>query len=213
MRTTGYGIACALTALVALAAVLTSLGVMADLMVDLPSWFNWRWWQIVVIACSSVSALAALLVLTIQMCRCCGARCAGPRSPLALLFSLLGFAAHCGMLVSFTVYLAKDFGGDLFVVDSMDGLLRMAGPSGSCIESQNGFDCFGDWPTKWQVMYIFGCAIGLAAWLLALLLCIADLAAAKRRQVADAPQPAMVAIGQVDEFIMRKGAEPAAAMV
>lgn len=63
-------------------------------------------------------------------------------------------------------------------------------------------------------MYIFGCAIGLAAWLLALLLCIADMSMARRRQVAVAPQPAMVAIGQVDEFVVRKqAAEPVATVV
>lgn len=213
MTTTGYGVACAFSVLVALAAAVTSLAVMAELVADMPSGVTWRWWQIVVIACSSASALAALLVLTVQTCRSCGARGAGPRSPLALLLTLLGAAAHCGLLVSFTVYLAKDFSGDLFAGDALDGYPRASLTGDSCVASNNAFDCFSSWPTKWQAMYIFGCAIGLAAWLLALLLCIADMATARRRQVADAPQPAMVAIGQVDEFIMRKGAEPGAAMV
>lgn len=59
-------------------------------------------------------------------------------------------------------------------------------------------------PPAEQAMYIFGCAIGLAAWLLTLLLCCADMATARRRQVADTHHPAMVAIGQVDEFVVRK---------
>lgn len=60
-----------------LAAAVTSLAVMAELVADMPSGVTWRWWQIVVIACSSASALAALLVLTVQVrprnfcfCRC-----------------------------------------------------------------------------------------------------------------------------------------------
>ncbi|KAL4427287.1 hypothetical protein ABPG77_003196 [Micractinium sp. CCAP 211/92] len=210
MAMTGYGVAYALSVLVALAAAVTSLAVTADLVADLPSGVRWRWWQIVVIACSAASMLAALLVLLVQTCRCCGARCAGPNSPLALLFTMLGAAVHCGMLVAFTVYLTTDFSGDLFVEG--DGQTSFNG--GSCVDSNNAFDCFGSWPTKWKVMYIFGCAIGLAAWLLALLLCIADMSMARRRQVAVAPQPAMVAIGQVDEFVVRKqAAEPVATVV
>lgn len=50
-----------------LAAAVTSLAVTADLVADLPSGVRWRWWQIVVIACSAASTLAALLVLLVQV--------------------------------------------------------------------------------------------------------------------------------------------------
>ncbi len=52
-----------------LAAAVTSLAVTADLVADVPSGVRWRWWQIVVIACSAASTLAALLVLLVQVVR------------------------------------------------------------------------------------------------------------------------------------------------
>lgn len=187
MRATPQGIGCALAAFVALAAAATSLGIMADQMINYYTGAAFTWWQITVLACAAVAAAAGVLVILFEVSR--GARCcacfAGPRSTAGVLLCLLGFVAHSGMLVSFTVYLAKYFSRDLS--DAWASSDSSYNASFSCLSGKNAFACFGDWPILWQVMYIFGCAIGVLFWLIAFFLALLALGASKRRQVIDQP--------------------------
>lgn len=127
--------------------------------------------------------------------------CAGPRSKLGVVASLAGAAAHVGMLAAYSAYLCRYWSlaswyGAAYIANNLSAnayssaaavpttsLTTTAALTTSLATTHNAFDYFSDWAAKWQVMYVFGCAIGAAFWLLALIFACCDAGAAQRRQV------------------------------
>ncbi|KAI7840417.1 hypothetical protein COHA_005848 [Chlorella ohadii] len=206
-RPTALGLACALVTLVALAAALTTVGIAGTWANDnLPSASDMPWWMIVLLAAGSVSAVLAILTILLQCC-----------SPgFSIVTCVLGLAVHIGMLVAYTLYLAIWF--------TVEGYCYMGGCSLSgwdlssygytaseiywmgVSSTGNAFDYWSWlWTSEMKALYIFGCAIGVACWLVALPCAIGSVAVAKRRRAADAE----AAIADVDALMPKSGAPTA----
>ncbi|PRW39249.1 putative myosin-7B [Chlorella sorokiniana] len=188
-RPSALGLSCALAALVALAAALTTVGIAGTWANDnLPSTSDMPWWMIVLLAAGSVSAVLAILTILLQCC-----------SPgWSIVTCVLGLLVHAGMLIAYTLYLSLWF--------TLQGLCYMGGCSLSSLglddlgfsssdleqllvgedagDTGNAFDywSWGVWTSEMKALYIFGCAVGVFCWMVALPCAVGSMAVAKRRR-------------------------------
>ncbi|KAI7840416.1 hypothetical protein COHA_005847 [Chlorella ohadii] len=206
-RPTGLGVACALAVFIALGAAGTTVGITAAWAANnLPSASDMPWWMITLLATGGVACICAILAILLQLCV--------PRSSMAVTAVLAGLGVHIGMLVSYTVYLCKYFTiaeGWCYMTSCYTGYggLLSGGPVSTLGSTQfNAFDSWSSWTTQMKVLYIFGCAIGVFFWIIALPCAIGSVATAKRRTAAEAQ--AAAAVMNVDALVAKPGVAPEA---
>ncbi|PRW39101.1 sugar ABC transporter permease [Chlorella sorokiniana] len=159
--------------------------------------------MIVLLATGGVACIFGILTILLQLC--------APRSGAAVTTCLGGLGVHIGMLVSYTVYLCKYFTaaeGYCYMV----GCYRSYGanstygslPGTPAYWEVNAFDYWSSWTSEMKALYIFGCAIGVLFWLIALPCAFGSVAVAKRRTAAEAE--AAAAVMNVDALVAKPGA-------
>lgn len=203
-RPTTLGVFCALAALVALGAAATTVGITASWAVDnLPSTSDMPWWMIVLLSTGGVACICGILTILLQLCV--------PRTSMAVTACMAGLGVHIGMLVSYTVYLCKYFTaaeGYCYMVGcyTSNGGFTSSDLRSPAYAELNAFDYWSSWTTEMKALYIFGCAIGVLFWLIALPCAIGSVAVAKRRTAVEAQ--AAAAVMNVDALVAKPGATP-----